>query len=158
MAIDTESVAIKPQTGYWHRETHHVNTTCARGLHVWRWTLPQGRRSTVFQSWRPLWKSFARMAVILCVFKTVRLLKTITENDSVRRIPWIRLTLKSFGTRTTALDVSTMTKQGIVARGWDQISVVSQWDAKQKLLHLMIGEFVSKCSSLWSCLRFCYNI
>ena len=52
----------------------------------------------------------------LRVHITVRLLKTITENDSVRRIPWIQLTLKSFGTRTTVLDVSSMAKQGVVAR------------------------------------------
>ena len=82
-----------------------------------------------------------------------RLLKTITENNSVGRIPWNPSTSESFGTRTTVLDVSTMAKQGIGARDRDQINVVSQWAAKLKLPYLMTG---------WFCFQYvcnlCYSI
>ena len=122
MAIDTE--------------THRVNTTCARGLHVSLMPRPRaplwglGTRlascvkmdiatGKTFDSFSELEAALEELRKNGCHPLRVynRLLKTITENDSVPRIPWIRLTLKSFGTRTTALDVSTMAKQGIVARG-----------------------------------------
>ena len=58
------------------------------------------------------------MAVILCVFTTVQTAEDYykKKNDSVRRIPWTPSTAKSFGTRITALDVSTKAKQGITAK------------------------------------------
>ena len=114
-----------------------MNSTCARGLHV----------SLVPRPHAPLWGLGTRLAssvkMDIATGKTfdsfseleaaleelrkngchpLRVYNSQTGKDHNRKRlsvknPWIRLTLKSFSTRTTALDVSTMAKQGIVARG-----------------------------------------